>query len=279
MDWQNIDQEFQPMVKCSDQNLDKYYFVFAGEQLLAKEGQSPYRPLQDDELRNLGLDEDACHYLGEHRAKACYALDVVPLAAPQGYTFITMWNLLGQVDSGLLNLAGRAKQVVDWHRNHQFCGRCGKKTQAHSLERSRVCDDCRLFFFPRLAPSIIVLVTRGEEVLLARGHNMPEGFYSTLAGFVEAGESIEQAVHREVFEEVGIKVKNLKYFDSQPWPFPNSLMLGFHAEYESGEIDMQQEEIVDAQWFRYDALPNKPLLFSISGWLIDHYVKKCESTQ
>lgn len=277
MDWQDIDQEFQPKVKCADQSIDKYYFIFAADQLLVKSGQQPYRPMHDDDLEVLGFAEDACHYLGEHREKACYALDVRPKVPADGYQFVTLWNLLGQVDGGMLNLVGRAKQVVDWHRNHLFCGRCGGKTQPHPEERSRVCNACRQFYYPRLAPSIIVLVTRGEEVLLARGHNMPEGFYSTLAGFVEAGESIEQAVHREVFEEVGIKVNNLRYFDSQPWPFPNSLMLGFLADYESGEIVMQEDEIQDAQWFRYDALPNDPLLFSISGWLIDHYVKQCEA--
>lgn len=131
-------------------------------------------------------------------------------------------------------------------------------------------------FYPRLSPSIIVLITRGEEVLLAKNANTRGNFYSTLAGFVEPGESLEQTVHREVFEEVGLKVKNLQYFNSQSWPFPNSLMLGFHAEYDSGEINIQEEEIADAQWFHYTEMPNRPAMVSISGWLIDEHIKKLQ---
>ena len=130
------------------------------------------------------------------------------------------------------------------------------------------CPSCRLISYPRLSPSIIVLVTRGDEILLARNANWPQGMYSTLAGFVEAGESIEQTLHREVFEEVGLRVKNLKYFGSQSWPFPNSLMLGFHAEYDGGDIVCQAEEIADAQWFTIDNLPQTPPKTAISGWLI-----------
>ena len=121
------------------------------------------------------------------------------------------------------------------------------------------------------------MITRGEEILLAKGVNTKGNFYSTLAGFVEPGESIEETVHREVMEEVGLKVKNLKYYSSQSWPFPNSLMLGFHAEYESGEISIQEEEIADAQWFHYKNMPNKPALISISGWLVDDYIKRLEA--
>jgi NAD+ diphosphatase len=132
-------------------------------------------------------------------------------------------------------------------------------------------------YYPKLSPSIIVLITKGEEVLLAKNANTRANFYSTLAGFVEPGESIEETVHREVMEEVGIKVKNLKYYNSQSWPFPNSLMLGFHAEYESGEIVIQEEEIADAQWFHYKNMPNKPAMISISGWLVDDYIKRLEA--
>ena len=132
-------------------------------------------------------------------------------------------------------------------------------------------------FYPRLSPSIIVCVNRGEEILLAKNAQARGNFYSTLAGFVEPGESIEETVHREVFEEVGIRVTNLKYFGSQSWPFPNSLMLGFHAEYESGDLVLQDEEISDAQWFHYTDLPNRPAMVSISGWLINDFIKRAGS--
>lgn len=135
------------------------------------------------------------------------------------------------------------------------------------------CQDCRVINYPRLSPSIIVLVTRGDEMLLARNANWPTNMYSTLAGFVEPGESIEQTVHREVMEEVGLRVRNLRYFGSQSWPFPNSLMLGFHAEYEGGDIVCQPDEIADAQWFSKDTLPQTPPKTAISGWLIDEFIQ------
>ena len=135
------------------------------------------------------------------------------------------------------------------------------------------CADCRIVNYPRLSPSIIVLITKGEEMLLARNANWPTNMYSTLAGFVEPGESIEQTVHREVHEEVGLRVENLKYFGSQSWPFPNSLMLGFHAEYRDGDIVCQPGEIADAQWFTKDTLPQTPPKTAISGWLIDEFIQ------
>ena len=124
-----------------------------------------------------------------------------------------------------------------------------------------------------------MLVTRGEELLLARGPRTPENFYSTLAGFVEPGESVEECVHREVREEVGIRLKNVKYYDSQAWPFPNSLMLGYHAEYESGELVLQEDEIADAQWFHYTSLPKHPKKVSISSWLIDDFMERMAKGQ
>lgn len=144
----------------------------------------------------------------------------------------------------------------------------------HSQDRAMSCESCRLINYPRLSPSIIVLVTKGEEMLLARNANWPAKMYSTLAGFVEPGESIEQTVHREVFEEVGLKVQKLKYFGSQSWPFPNSLMLGFHAEYAGGDIVCQPEEIADAQWFTKDSMPQTPPKTAISGWLIEEFLEQ-----
>ena len=170
-------------------------------------------------------------------------------------------------------LAGRAQQIVEFHNTHRHCGRCGSETQDHAQDRAKTCPSCGLTSYPRLSPSIIVLVTRGVEMLLARQHQWPERMYSTLAGFVEPGESIEQTVHREVQEEVGVRVQNLRYLGSQSWPFPNSLMLGFHADYAGGEIICEDGEIADARWFHYDALPQLPPPSSISRWLIDAFIE------
>lgn len=170
------------------------------------------------------------------------------------------------------SLASRAVQLINWRRQHRYCGQCGGPTQGSDTEHFRWCDRCELRFYPRISPCIIVLVTRGDEVLLARGRrHRTRGYYSTLAGFMEAGESAEQAVHREVFEEVGVQLSNVRYRNSQTWPFPHQLMLGFTAEYAGGDLELQEDEIDAAQWWPLRDLPPHPPSHSISGWLIETY--------
>jgi NAD+ diphosphatase len=231
------------------------------------------RPISGDEFRWLDVEIRSRHYLGRFRGRPCFAVEAEG-RLPEGYALTGLRAWLGRVEPAVFYLAGRAQQVIEWHVSHQFCGRCATPMEDHPQDRAKVCPACGLVNYPRLSPSIIVLVTRGEEVLLARNANWPTGMFSTLAGFVEPGESIEQTVHREVEEEVGLKVKNLRYLGSQSWPFPNSLMLGFHAEYESGDIVCQEGEIADARWFRFDDLPNVPPGTAISRWLIDDYVDR-----
>lgn len=155
-----------------------------------------------------------------------------------------------------------------------FCGRCGTRTKPHPTERAKECPQCGLLYFPRLAPAIIVLVERGHEMLLARARRFPTAMYSTIAGFVEPGESLEEAVAREVNEESGITVRDIRYFGSQPWPFPHSLMVGFTAVYESGDIILGDEENIDAGWFSADHLPPLPGKISIARKLIDSFLEK-----
>ncbi len=169
-------------------------------------------------------------------------------------------------------LASRAVQLTNWRRQHRYCGQCGGLTQGSRTEHFRWCESCDLRFYPRISPCIIVLVTRGHDVLLARGRrHRTRNRYSTLAGFMEPGESAEQAVHREVFEEVGVRLRNVRYRNSQTWPFPHQLMLGFTAEYESGELVLQEDEIDAADWWPLTDLPPHPPAHSISGWLIETY--------
>ena len=277
MDWNqvNLDQMSEPGIIAPDSFEGSFNIVISDDEILTIDGVYPWRPLDDSEWRWLGLDPIESHYLGHIESTPVFVHEVDPEADnPDGYEFDTLWSFLTQVEQPVFYLIGRAKQIVEWHRDHHYCGKCGGVTETSSNDRSRKCQQCRLMFYPRLSPSIIVAVERGNEILLARNAQARGNFYSTLAGFVEPGESIEETVHREVFEEVGIRVKNLRYFGSQSWPFPNSLMLGFHAEYDSGEITLQEEEIADAQWFRYDDLPNKPAMVSISGWLIDDFIKR-----
>lgn len=188
-----------------------------------------------------------------------------------------LYQLLGRVDDQLFTMAGRAAQLLDWERDHQFCGRCGAPMQVDSVERAMRCDPCGTSHFPKIAPCIIVLVTRGEHLLLARNAGFPGAMYSTLAGFIEPGESAEETLVREVREEVGVEVDHLRYFQSQAWPFPNQLMLGFFAEYAGGDIVPDGVEIADADWFHYTDPPKIPPPSSVAGQLIRHYVQSLSS--
>lgn len=267
--------EFEFAFKAPDFFQDAYYFVFHDTRILAEQGEPSWRPLDLARWKRMGLEARTELCIGRLFGIPCFAVELVTnTAEPSGFTFISLWELVSKIDNARFAVVGRASQILDWERTHQYCGKCGQPTQVNDHERSRTCQACNLTVYPKLSPAIIVLVTKGDELLLARGPRMREGFYSTLAGFVEPGESVEQAVHREVFEEVGIKIKNLQYYDSQPWPFPNSLMLGYFAEYESGELVLQEGEILEAQWFPYHNLPHHPRLVSISGWLIEDFVKR-----
>jgi NAD+ diphosphatase len=178
--------------------------------------------------------------------------------------------LFGALDDTVFALAGRAFQIMDWDRSHQFCGRCGTPTRLKEGERSRQCPSCGQLHYPRIAPAIMALIRRGPEFLLARSPHFPPGMYSALAGFSEPGETLEQTLVREVREEVGIEVANIRYFASQPWPFPHSLMIAFHCDHAGGEITPDPAEIEAADWFAVDRLPQAlPSPISISRRLID----------
>ena len=183
--------------------------------------------------------------------------------------FAGLRSLFGVMDDDLVAIAGRAFQIVDWNRTHQYCGVCATPTERAPHERSRRCPACGHTAYPRISPAMMCLVTRGHEILLARNVNFPAGRYSALAGFLEAGESIEEAVIREVQEEVGIDVARPKYFASQSWPFPHSLMIAFTAEYVGGELTPNGHEIAEAGWFTADNLPQLPPRISIARALID----------
>jgi NAD+ diphosphatase len=175
-------------------------------------------------------------------------------------------------------VAGRAVQIVEWDRTHRFCGACATPTEPVAGERARICPSCELASFPRLAPAVIVAVERGAEILLGRGPQFPPGIYSAIAGFVEPGESAEEAVRRELREETGIEAGRVRYFASQPWPYPHSLMLGFQASYRGGELRIDPTELEDAAWFHRDAMP---MLFpgnvSIAQWLIQDFLRRGRS--
>lgn len=200
-------------------------------------------------------------------------------APNRGFTTIGLRSLLGRFEDELLKVAGVASQVLDWDRNHTYCGRCGTKTVASATERSRTCPSCSLTAYPRISPAIIVAVVKGDRILLGHNRRHRAGrVFSVLAGFVEPGESLEECVRREVMEEVGVEVEEISYFASQPWPFPDSLMVAFTARYRSGEIKVDGNEIMEADWFDKDHLPGIPPHGTVARRLIDWFVDSQGST-
>ncbi len=217
------------------------------------------------------------HFLGHLDGHAYWGIDVPRHDDPSDGAALDLFSFFGRATEDEWLIAGRAVQLVDWARTHRFCGRCGTATESARGERAMKCPACGHTAFPRLAPAMITLVTRGEpgpdqEALLARGVQFRAPMFSCLAGFVEPGETLEGAVVREVREEVGVAVHNVRYLGSQPWPFPHSLMLGFRADWHSGDIVCDPNEILEANWYRKDSLPPIPPGISIARKLIDHWL-------
>jgi NAD+ diphosphatase len=212
-------------------------------------------------------------FLGTLDGRHCWAVDVAEEADVDLALFKDLRMLWGALDEVTWTLAGRAVQLVDWARTHRYCGRCATPTEPSRGERARRCPACGLLAFPRLAPAMITLVERDDgRVLLARNKNFPMPMFSLLAGFVEPGETLEEAVARETLEEVGVVVDDIRYWGSQPWPFPHSLMIGFRARYVSGDIVCQEDEIAEADWFAHDDLPMVPPNMSIAGRILESWV-------
>jgi NAD+ diphosphatase len=219
------------------------------------------------------------HFLGMLDGEACWGVDVPEDDDPSDGAAIDLYSYFGRASETEWMVAGRAVQLVEWSRTHRFCGRCATPTEPSGGDRSMRCPACGLLAYPRLAPAMITLVTKGEpgpeqQILLARGVQFRAPMYSCLAGFVEPGESLESAVAREVREEVGIAVAGVEYRGSQPWPFPHSLMIGFRARWIAGEIECDPTEIVDAQWYTRHALPPIPPPISIARKLIDEWLNR-----
>jgi len=193
---------------------------------------------------------------------------------PDGMRFVSLSRLFADGHKQLYKIAGRAVQILAWDRTHRYCGQCGSKTEERSNEFAKVCPECGFTSYPRISPSIIVAVIKGKELFLARStHFQKYNFHTLISGFVEPGESLEECLRREVKEEAGITVKNIRYFGSQPWPFPNSLMLAFTAEHDCGEIVLDDEELYEAGWFAVDRLPPLPDSDSIARRLIDWFIE------
>ena len=188
---------------------------------------------------------------------------------PQKYQLVPVRDLVSHWTTNQFEQTSRALQLLEWKRNHQFCSRCGNKAEQQGNENAMRCPACKYSQYPRIQPCVIVAITKGPQILLARSVRRHTSMYGLIAGFVEIGETLEQAVARETLEEVGIELKNIEYMASQPWPFPSNLMLAFKAEYAGGDLVLQRDEIADANFFDFDNLPIIPPKGSIAYWLID----------
>jgi NAD+ diphosphatase len=266
-----------------------HWFVFRGDRLLVELGPpSPHPsgdlrvparpswarlPLQKNN-KLLWFEPVRTLYLGRLGECDCWAAEAPADCPPPppGWGWEGLRTLFSVLEDAHFALAGRAIQLLDWDRNHRYCGRCGGPTEGKTEERARACPACKLTAYPRLAPAVMALVRRENQVLLARSPHFPPGMYSALAGFVEPGETLEQCLAREVAEEVGVRVSRIRYFASQPWPFPNSLMIAFVCDWAGGEIRPQDGEIEAAQWFDVLQLPKLPSKISIARRLIDAVV-------
>ncbi len=288
--------DFAAAVSPAATGAPAFWFVFKADRLLVELG--PPSPHPSGDLRvparpswarlplhknnnPLWFEPARTLYLGVLGGTPCWAAEAPADAAPPpaGHAWEGLRALFSVLEDAHFALAGRAIQLLDWDRNHRFCGRCGTPTEAKTEERARVCPACKLSAYPRLSPAVMALVRREGEILLGRSPHFPPGMYSALAGFVEPGESLEQCLAREVEEEVGVQVSRIRYFASQPWPFPNSLMIAFICDWVSGEIRPQAGEIEDAKWFKVLQLPKLPSRISIARRLIDAAVLEMQETR
>jgi NAD+ diphosphatase len=218
-------------------------------------------------------------YLGALDGTPCFSAELdASTEPPSGFTFSGLRGLYGRLSPETLEVAGLASQIAHWDRTHQRCGACGGATYVKPSDRARRCDACDLDVYPRVHPAIIVLVHDGDRVLMTRQPRFPRGMYGLVAGFVEPGETLEQCVRREVLEETGVRVDQVRYFGSQPWPFPHQMMVGFFARYTSGELVVDRDELEDAQWFARDRLPSLPPRVSIARALIEAWLDEARAT-
>lgn len=257
----------------TEKNPVYWFFFFDNELMVNIDDDSVTIPYSEDPeipedgfffKMNLGTVKQTTYIAGSLK----YRPDV------NGKKFIPLRGLLGRMDDELFLAAGRSYHLLTWNHNHQFCGRCGSPVMMKSDELAKYCPSCALVVYPRISPAVIVAVTKGDQILLAHSGRFKNKMYSVLAGFVEPGETFEECIVREILEEVNISVYNIKYFGSQPWPFPDSIMVGFTAEYKSGEIKPDGKEILEAGWFSRGNTPELPGKWSIARKLIDQFLNK-----
>ncbi len=269
---ENITNFIPGVVSISPKSNKDIYFMFCKNELLVvfKNNQAIIPTILD--LEDLEPKNIQC--FGSINNINCFCGEINEITIiPESMKLSTLKALTRQLSEDMFWIGGRAVQIVNFNNEHLYCGRCGTPTKIVDGERSKKCPKCGLTNYPRICPAIIVSVLRENKLLLAHNYQFPKGLYSVVSGFLEVGETLEECVKREVYEETAITVKNIRYFGNQPWPFPNSLMIGFTAEYESGEIHVDGVEIEHADWYGSTEMPLIPDSISIARKLIDSYCK------
>lgn len=263
---------FQPLKVV---NNNSWIFVIISKKILIYKEDGKLAIPRLKELQCIRLDTETPEYIGQYEEHDCFCIRMNEIPElPENLAAIELMEiskLSGNPD--LFRLVGAANHILHWNSVNRYCGRCGSKMVEKKDERAKQCIGCGNLVYPRISPAVITAVFRGDQILLAHNRNFRTGLYSLIAGFVEPGETLEQCVKREIMEEVGIQVKNITYAGSQPWSFPDSLMMAFTAEYESGEISADSVEIVDAGWYQAGSLPDIPSTDSIAGRLIRWYIE------
>ena len=255
--------------------MNTFYFLFCKDSLLlTSHGEVPCReepPVHLEAWHTL-------HQLPELDGHPCRTARMDAPIAQEGWQMVPLRESFNLLPAPLYNMAGKAHEILYWDQNTKFCGVCGAPMKLHTPISKR-CTNCGKEVWPALATAIIVAITRngGDEILLVQSNKFKKDYLGLVAGFVETGETLEQCVHREVMEESHVHIRNLRYFASQPWPYPCGLMVGFTAEYESGELKLQRSELNKGGWFRYDNLPAIPGKVSLARRLIDHWLETREA--
>lgn len=273
----NFNYHFQENIPPEE---NAYWFMFRNEKILTKTDENITKPLLIRTQDIPQLDTRKALHVGELNHINCYAIfDQTErgIEIPDTEWVSVRWDY-GKFDDEMFRIYGRARHLLLWADNNQFCGRCGNPMALKADERCFLCPSCGFASYPRISPAVIVSIEKDGKLLLAKGTRFQIEMYSVLAGFVEPGESLEECIRREIKEEVGIEIKNIKYFKSQPWPFPDSLMIAFTAEYASGELSIDHNEIMNADWYCPEEFPPIPRKFSVARMLIDHFVEQKPET-
>lgn len=255
---------------------EAYWFLFLKDELLVsndginQQSQIPFF----NSMKDFGSKLKDIQYLGLIDGKDGYVASLSENVVLEGYLLKGLRILFGNIEDDWYWLANRAYHLNNWKKKNRYCGRCGGKMDESADEVAMNCSKCGNIVYPRISPAVIIAITKGEQILLAHAAKFTGSMYSVIAGFVEPGETLEECVRREIMEEVGLQVKDVRYFASQPWPYPDSLMIAFTAEYESGGIRIDEKEITDAHWYSRDNLPELPSSVSVARKLIDAWLSK-----